>query len=86
MLQTGHTGEKHAAEKDIDGQPLSSGCDAERGVMDPLHFLAKFYSCHGDDCLEYDKEEIETVSFDQVIVALGMWYRLVSVIIRVLVV
>jgi hypothetical protein len=54
--------------------------------MNPLHFLAKFYSCHGDDCLEYDKEEIETVSFDQVIVALGMWYRLVSVIIRVLVV
>jgi len=68
VFETGHSGEEHSAEEEVDGRPELGGAHVESGVVDPAHLFGEFHANDGGDGLEDDQEDVQ-VALDQVVVA-----------------
>jgi hypothetical protein len=68
VFETGHAGEKHAAEQEVDGGPELGCAEAEGGVVHPAHVFGELDADDGCDGLEDDEEDVE-VAVDEVVVA-----------------
>jgi hypothetical protein len=68
VLKTCHTGEEHAAKKNIDGCPKTGGSEVEVGVFHPADILGELDANDGGNGLENDEQNVE-ISIDKVVVA-----------------